>query len=40
MRSQENDTFDYSYANFYPLFDVVNKGYEWQPEGWLESRNF
>jgi hypothetical protein len=38
--AQENDTFDYSYVNFYPLFDVVNEGYEGQPEGWPESGNF
>ena len=32
-----NDVFDYTYANFYPLFDVVADGYDGQPKGWPEE---
>ncbi len=38
--AKENETFDYSYVNFYPLFDVVKDGYDGQPEGWPETGNF
>ena len=38
--AEENDVFDYSYVNFYPLFDVVEDGYDGQPEGWPETGDF
>lgn len=38
--AQENETFDYSYVNFYPLFDVVTEGYDGQPEGWPDAGDF
>ena len=38
--AEENDVFDYSYVNFYPLFDVVKDGYDGQPEGWPETGDF
>ena len=38
--AEENDTFDYSYVNFYPLFDVVKDGYDGQPEGWPDAGDF
>jgi hypothetical protein len=33
-------TIDYSYVNFFPLFDVVEDGYDGQPEGWPETGDF
>lgn len=38
--AKENDTFDYSYVNFYPLFDAAKDGYAGQPEGWPETGDF
>jgi len=38
--AEENDVFDYSYVNFYPLFDVVTEGYDGQPEGWPDAGDF
>lgn len=38
--AEENDTFDYSYVNFFPLFDVVEDGYDGQPEGWPDAGFF
>ncbi|MDI9470830.1 MAG: hypothetical protein QM296_11605 [Bacillota bacterium] len=38
--AEENETFEYTYVNFYPLFDVVKEGYEGQPEGWPEAGDF
>lgn len=38
--AEENDVFDYSYVNFYPLFDVVTEGYDGQPEGWPDGGDF
>jgi hypothetical protein len=38
--AEENETFDYSYVNFYPLFDVVADGYDGQPEGWPDTGGF
>ncbi|MGI6508372.1 MAG: hypothetical protein ACOX4A_08345 [Saccharofermentanales bacterium] len=38
--AEENQTFEYSYVNFYPLFDVVADGYDGQPEGWPDAGNF
>lgn len=38
--AEENDVFEYSYVNFYPLFDVVNEGYDGQPEGWPDAGDF
>ena len=38
--AEENETFEYSYVNFYPLFDVVTDGYDGQPEGWPETGDF
>ncbi|MGI6578632.1 MAG: hypothetical protein ACOX3H_00070 [Saccharofermentanales bacterium] len=38
--AEENEVFDYSYVNFYPLFDVVTDGYEGQPEGWPDTGDF
>lgn len=38
--AEENETFGYTYVNFYPLFDVVKEGYEGQPEGWPEEGDF
>jgi len=38
--AEENETFDYSYVNFYPLFDVVTDGYDGQPEGWPDAGDF
>ena len=38
--AEENDTFEYSYVNFIPLFDAVADGYDGQPEGWPETGGF
>ncbi len=38
--AEENETFDYSYVNFYPLFDAAADGYDGQPEGWPETGGF
>ncbi|MGI6315217.1 MAG: hypothetical protein ACOX17_00850 [Christensenellales bacterium] len=38
--AEENDTFEYSYVNFYPLFDAATEGYAGQPEGWPEEGGF
>jgi len=38
--AEENDVFEYSYVNFYPLFDVVKEGYDGQPEGWPDAGDF
>lgn len=38
--AEESKVFEYTYVNFYPLFDVVAEGYEGQPEGWPDAGNF
>ncbi|HHU53603.1 MAG TPA: hypothetical protein GXZ43_05960 [Clostridiaceae bacterium] len=38
--AEENEVFDYSYVNVYPLFDVVTDGYDGQPEGWPDTGDF
>jgi len=38
--AEENKTFDYSYVNFFPLFDAVADGYDGQPEGWPDTGGF
>ncbi|MGI6072730.1 MAG: lipoprotein [Lachnospiraceae bacterium] len=36
----KNEVFNYSYVNFYPLFNAIGDGYNGQPEGWPDAGEF